>query len=43
MLRRHAVVVAVAIGGDNCKVVACVVGSGFGSSNALCLCQNFQL
>ena len=32
VLQRHAVVVAVAVGGDDCKVVACVVGSGFGSN-----------
>ena len=43
VLRRHAVVVAVAVGGDECKVVACVVGSGFGSSDVLCLCQDFEL
>ena len=46
MLQRHAVVVAVAVGGDDCKVVACVVGLGFGSNFfqlVLCLCQNFQL
>ena len=43
MLRHHAVVVAVAVGGDDCKVVVCVVGSGFGSSDVPCLCQDFQL
>ena len=46
MLRRHPVVVAVAVGGDDCKAVACVVGSGFGSNFfqlVLSLCQNFQL
>ena len=46
VLQRHAVVVAVAVGGDDCKVVACVVGSGFGSNFfqlVLCLCQNVRL
>ena len=37
-----AMVVAVGVGGDDCKVVVCVVGSGFGSSDS-CLCQDIEL
>ena len=42
VLWRHAVVVAVGGGEDDFKVVVCVVGSGFGSSDS-CLCQDFKL
>ena len=38
VLWRHAVVVAVGGGEDDFKVVVCVVGSVFGSSDSYCVC-----